>query len=58
LKSDLFKNGGDREAGRGRKISNNIDEWIGGALLESVMVEKKLTKSSGWEIWGSRTKVE
>jgi hypothetical protein len=50
LKSDLFKNGGDREAGRGREISKNIDEWIGGALRESMMVEKKLTKSGEWEI--------
>jgi hypothetical protein len=40
-KNNILMNGGDRKAGRGRPISRNSDEWIGGACGGSMMVEKE-----------------
>jgi hypothetical protein len=44
LKNNLFKNGRDRKAGGGRKISGNIEEWIEEAHDGLIMVEEKINE--------------
>jgi hypothetical protein len=47
LKQNLFKNRGDQKVGGGREISINMEEWIRGALGQSMMVEKAIDEI-GW----------